>query len=194
MSDVVAQEMEEMIEEQIAPAANTAPKKIEIDIDHQSEMVNGDTLAQVILSMLVDERFDSAISELNYYQKEKNEIPNFETRTKGYFKHCIEIVEKLKELANLPNFNNLRTAKQKEMREQMTALAKEVKDVLGRIEKVDYDLRVQDVRSTVWVLKTFSFCVLSLAFVTALVEALQQLSSPFTTVAEQIVAILFYSF
>lgn len=154
---------------------------------------SGDTISKIILSLVIDDRFDSAMNEIQYYQQLKAKTPLFAGKTNSHFRSAVAIIRDIREKRNIPNFDRLRSGKQKEVRDQVIKQVKHLKDILTKIEQVDHDLKIQDVRSTVWVLKTFTFCSVTLVFFVAIYEAVQILNSPVKAVVVQVMNLLFYS-
>ena len=68
--------------------------------------------------------------------------------------------------------DQLAVSKQQEIYEGIRSYVRLLKKQLKNVEGVEFSLRVDDVRSTVWVLKTSSYCVASIVGLQFLIEAL----------------------
>ncbi|MCB0348018.1 MAG: hypothetical protein KDD37_04245 [Bdellovibrionales bacterium] len=159
---------------------------VELDPDFISSMSSGDNLKATVLSLAKTGSFDLAKSELKFYQQQNMSTPGFEFRTKHYFAHCMELLDAIDNLKHIPNFESLRAAQQKQIRERIMVYGQDLSSILGRIDKVTNDLKIQDIRSTMWVLRTATFCVAGIIFMLAMIEGVHTVGSPITTVANQI--------
>jgi hypothetical protein len=170
-----------------------SPSSIELGADFISSMgSHGDSLKTTVLSLAKAGNFESAKHELKFYQQQNETTPGFEFRTKHYFTHCYELLDAIHNLKHIPNFDNLRAAKQKQIRERIMTYGQDLSSILGRIDKVTNDLKIQDIRSTMWVLRTATLCGGAIIFTLAMIEAISTVGSPITTVANQIFNWLLY--
>lgn len=164
----------------------------EIHQDFISSMRSyGDSLKKTVLTLASHGNFEAAKRELAFYQKSENRMPGFEARSRHYVRHCMDLLDAIYNLKNIPNMDSLRAAQQKAIRERIIRYAEDLSSTLGRVEKVTNDLRIQDIRSTLWVLRTFSLCIITLFCLMAFKEAFYSLSSPLGSLVSEITQKIF---
>ena len=145
-----------------------------------------------ILTMVSGGKYRAVLAEIEAFREEKNrKMPFFEVKSSRYFRYIIQLIEAIEEHKSIPNFDQLPAGQQKKVHEQVFGYFDELNNTLKRVEKVIHDLKVQDVRSTIWVLKTFSICVAVILVVSALVEAYTYLGNPFSVVLHHFEDIFF---
>lgn len=133
-----------------------------------------------ILQMVSSKKYRAVLIEIDAFFKVKQEtMPHFDVKAKRYFDYIKQLIEAIEEHKTIPNFDQLPAAQQKKVHEQVFTYFDELNNTLKRVEKVIHDLKVQDVRSTIWFLKTFSYCVMVMLSVMAAVEALEWIGNPF---------------
>lgn len=119
----------------------------------RSELGRPDSLRFNILSWVLDERYDRAIEELKDFLEKPSDYPNFKDKISRYISHSIDLIYAIKAKRSFPGINSLTRAKQQELREKFKSHFKELQYILKTVEKIQTDLRVQDVRSTIYVVK-----------------------------------------
>ncbi|MFN8945272.1 MAG: hypothetical protein ACK5WZ_11700 [Pseudobdellovibrionaceae bacterium] len=127
-----------------------------------------DTLRYRILNDVLNERYDHAIQELRTYIDQGSDYPNFKDKVQRYVNHSIDLTYAIKTKKNFPGINSLTRAKQQELHEKFKEHFRELQMMLKKIEQINQDLRIQDVRSTIYVVKALwmsSTAILVLAFV-----------------------------
>jgi len=133
-----------------------------------SDIGDPDTLLSTVLELTVEAKYDIAICALLEYAKSKDNYPQYTIKTRRYFEHCTEIIHAIRSKNNFPNLSSLPKAKQQEINDRIKDHYVELKRFLERVNQVELELRQQDSRSTVWVVKMVSFSIfflLTLAFV-----------------------------
>tara|TARA_B100001248_G_scaffold262329_1_gene257577 strand:- start:1875 stop:2453 length:579 start_codon:yes stop_codon:yes gene_type:complete len=137
-----------------------------------------DSIKKAILALAAEGSYETAKQELKFYQETNNKIPGFRVRTEHYFNHIKELLDAIQNLKNFPNFDALRAAQQKQIRERIITYAEDLSSVLGRIDKVTNDLKIQDVRSTLWVVRAFSIMIMVIFMCLAVKEAIHIAPTP----------------
>jgi len=122
----------------------------------RSDFGVADSLRYQVLTGVLNERYDQCIEKLKGYLDDESPYPNFKEKITRYINHCIDLIYAIKAKRSFPGFNSLTRAKQQELREKFKDHFKELKDTLKRIEKIKRDLQVQDVRSTIYVVKALT--------------------------------------
>lgn len=130
----------------------------------ERDIGRADSLRSTILMLTLNEHYDAAIKELKVYLNAKSEYPQFASRTSRYASHSFDLINAIKTKRSFPGLSSLSTSKQQELQERALEHFDELKRMLLRIEKIDYELRLDDIRSTVWVIQAmFTGAVLVLA-------------------------------
>jgi hypothetical protein len=129
-----------------------------------------DSFVNTILSLVAEDRFDTAVQELRYYQELKGQLYIFINRTERYFDHCEELIRAIETKKGFPNFGNLAMSKQEEIHEMVRSHFDDLRGSLKQIQKVEKDIHIDDVRSTVWVIKAL---VISVGVIVALALSMQ---------------------
>ncbi|WP_374073306.1 hypothetical protein [Bdellovibrio bacteriovorus] len=132
-----------------------------------------------ILTWVLDERYDRAIEELKDFLEKPSEYPNFQSKITRYIHHSVDLIYAIKAKRSFPGINSLTRAKQQELREKFKEHFRELQYVLKIVEKIQGDLRVQDVRSTIYVVRAAWFAVVAivaLAFWLEIVHGLAKTS------------------
>lgn len=123
------------------------------------------SLRQLILSAVVEEKYDKAISGLNEYMSSKPEYPDFKERCERYAEYAIELIQAIRTKRSFPGWNALNMSKQKELFERALHHFEDLKATLVKIEVIEREVRMEDVRSTVWVVKAVVYAVSVLLFI-----------------------------
>lgn len=132
----------------------------------EREVGHVDSLRSSILASVVGESYDRAAQELQSYVEAKESYPNFQERAERYVQHCGELIQAIQTKRAFPGLASLSLAKQQEIHERVLRHFEDLKQHLRQIEKIERDCKLNDVRSTVWVLRAFCYATV-LIFVTA---------------------------
>jgi hypothetical protein len=120
------------------------------------------SLRQSILTAVVEEKYDAAIARLEDYVKSKPEFPEFSERCSRYAEYGVELIHAIRTKRSFPGWNALNMSKQKELFERALHHFEDLKATLTKIEVVEKEVRMEDVRSTVWVVKSVVYAVSAL--------------------------------
>ncbi|MDG0816525.1 hypothetical protein [Bdellovibrio svalbardensis] len=145
----------------------------------RSDMGRPESLRYNILTWVLSERYDKAIEELKDFLEKPSEYPNFQDKVTRYIHHSIDLIYAIKAKRSFPGINSLTRAKQQELREKFKEHYKELQYILKVVEKIQGDLRVQDVRSTIYVVRALwlaTLGVIVLAFWLDIVNGLMKTS------------------
>lgn len=136
-----------------------AEPQFKLNIDRR-EMGSADTLRFNVLTYVAEGNYDRAVETLRDFFNQESEYPRFHERVDRYVSHSVDLVNAIRAKRNFPGAQYLTVAKQQELNEKFQAHFSELQFMLKKIERVQVDLKMNDVKSTVWVLKTLSYCVL----------------------------------
>lgn len=112
-----------------------------------------DSFRYGILSLVLNENYDKAIEDLKAFLERPSNYPNFQSKITRFVTHAIDLIYAIKAKRGFPGINSLTRAKQQELREKFKGHFRELQYVLKIIEKIEGDLRIEDVRSTIYVVK-----------------------------------------
>ncbi len=150
----------------------------DVGVDN-SDLGRPDSLRYNILTWVLSERYDKAIEELKDFLEKPSEYPNFKSKITRYVHHSIDLIYAIKAKRSFPGINSLTRAKQQELREKFKEHYKELQYILKVVEKIHGDLRVQDARSTIYVVRALwlgTLGVIILAFWLDIVNGLMKTS------------------
>lgn len=150
----------------------------DVGVDH-ADLGKPDSLRYNILTWVLDERYDRAIEELREFADKPSEYPNFQSKISRYVDHSVDLIYAIKAKRSFPGINSLTRAKQQELREKFKGHFRELQYVLKMIEKIHGDLRIEDARSTIYVVRALwlsIFAIAALAFWLEIVHGLAKTS------------------
>jgi hypothetical protein len=150
------------------------------------DLGNPDSLCSSTLQFVADDNYDRAVHELRVYQSMKSTFPLYRDRTERYFDHCTEIIDAIKTKRAVPT-GNMPAAKRQELKEKIFVHFHELKDSLQKIIHVESDLRVQDAKSTVWVIQAFYVCLFFVLVLAVAKEAWLSMGTPVTILLKETV-------
>lgn len=111
----------------------------------------------ILLLHVLDERYDQALAELEKFQKSESVYPNFKVKADRLMSHCLDLIYAVKTKRNFPGLSSLTKPKQQELREKYLSHFRELQWALKRMEKIETDLRLNDAKSTIYVVRALSF-------------------------------------
>lgn len=141
----------------------------EFKVDRQ-DLGRADTLRYNVLSYVVEENYDKAIGELKKFLDKDSEYPHFKERVERYVMHSVDLVNAIRAKRKFPGVNSLTMAKQQELNEKFRTHFNELQYILKKIEKIQVDLRLEDVRSTVWVVRAIMNAAVAIAVAAFLLD------------------------
>ncbi len=138
---------------------------------NRQNMGSADSLRYQVLNEVVESQYDRAVQHLDKFIKQDFEYPKFKSRAEKYIMHAIDLVNAIRAKRNFPGINSLTVAKQQELNEKIKVHFEELKETLEKVEKVQHELKVEDVRSTVWVVKALINALVAIVLIAFLNEA-----------------------
>ncbi len=151
-------------------------------------------LGHTILTLVAQSRFDMAIGEIDNLKKAHKELPILFRKSERFLSHCKELVQAIKMKKSFPNISTLPLSKQEEMHDRIMDHFEELKSSLKKIDRMEADIRVQDARSSLWVVRTFAICTcVVVAFAIAL-EAHRTMGKPVRVILEDLSKMVFNLF
>lgn len=145
-----------------------------------TELGTPDSFRRHVLTWVLEERYDKALEEMREFLGRESDYPNFKDKVHRYITHSIDLVYAIKAKRHFPGMSSLTRTKQQELREKFKEHFRELNQSLKKIEKIETDLRVQDVRSTIYVVKALwwsGLAILLFAFWMDIVRGLTEAAS-----------------
>ena len=121
-----------------------------------------DSVRRALLTYVAEERYDHALQELERYAASKGDYPQFEVRAQRYVTFAKGLIGGIKAKRSFPGLTSLALSKQQELFESAMEHFDELNDALRHVERVEREARLEDIRSTVWVVKAVVYCVSAL--------------------------------
>lgn len=129
-----------------------------------------DGFRHTILSYVAKENYEKATEELNKYVNSKDEYPQFKVRTDRYKNYAVDLINAVKAKRSFPGLQHLATSKQQDLFDRAMDHFDDLKVTLKKIEQIEREVRIQDIRSTVLVIKAVVYCAIALALVAFVIE------------------------
>lgn len=148
------------------------------------DLGSGDSLRRHILTWVLEGRYEKAIDELRVYLDSNSQYPGLKDKVHRYVNHSIDLIHAIKAKRSFPGVNSLTRSKQFELREKFIEHFKELQYILKTVEKIEYDIRLNDVRSTVYVVKAIWLAGISIAILGFWIEIVNGLAKTSLTVAD----------
>lgn len=131
---------------------------LKINLD-KAELGKADTLRYNVISFVAEEQYERAVGVLKDFLIEDSEYPGYKERSERYIGHCIDLVNAIKAKKNFPGAQYLTISKQQELTNRFKEHYHELVITLKKVEKIYLEIKLADIRSTVWVLKSLVFSV-----------------------------------
>lgn len=166
------------------------PEDLEIRL---AESISGqlDGLRYTILSLVVEGRYDTAIAEINFYGNSERKLQAFRNRSKRYFIHCEELIRAVESKMKFCQTRTITRSQKHELYMMVSKHFHELVDSLKKIERIENDIRVKDLKSTVWVLKAFFVCTSLLLAFAMTKEAITTMREPSLVLVDDLVDFVF---
>lgn len=129
-----------------------------------------DTFRHTILSYVAQESYDRAIEELEKYVNSKGDFPKFKERADRYGRYAVDLINAVKAKRSFPGLQHLAMSKQQDLFDRAMEHFDELKLTLKKIEQIDREVKIEDVRSTVLVVQVVVYCLFALALVGFMLE------------------------
>lgn len=137
----------------MAAALKRDDRKSPHDLDI-SDLGRPDTLRYNILTFVINEEYDRAITYLKDFLNKESAYATFRSKTERYIQHSIDLIFAIRTKRNFPGLSSLTRTKQHELKEKFKEHFQELKFVIKKIEKCEEDLRLSDIKSTQIVVKS----------------------------------------
>jgi len=151
-------------------------------------MGRADTLRYNVLVFVVEENYDRAAQELKNFLEIDSAYPNFRKRIERYINHAVDLVNAIKAKRRFPGVHSLTMAKQQEIVDRFHDHFNELQAILKRVERIEQEMKLDDVRSTVWVVRALVNAAFAVALCAFVIEGARGLMSNAALVTDDIMA------
>lgn len=155
----------------------------DLQVDN-GQMGRADSLRYNVMTHVVQEEYDRAIEELRLFHSQDSEFPMLGGRVLGYTEHAIDLVNGIRTKRNFPGFKNLPVSKQQDLSDKFKEHFNELENVLRQIEIIQLEVRLDDMRSTVWVVRSVVIAVAAIVGVAFSIEVSSGLLATFLGVVD----------
>lgn len=134
------------------------------------DLGRADSLRHTILTLVSEEDYPRAILRLKEFQESKHEFPQFSARAARYVSYATDLINGIKAKRSFPGVQALAMSKQQELLDRANEHFKDLTATLRKIEQIDREVRAEDVRSTVWVIKALMYGLVAILVVALMRE------------------------
>ncbi len=156
--------------------ANKVSEFNKLIIDRK-EIGRADTLRYNVVVFVVEENYDRAISELKRFLEKDSEYPRFKAKVNRYVNHAVDLVNAIRAKRRFPGVHSLTMAKQQEIIDRFHEHFNELQAVLKRVEKIQDNLKIEDLRSTVLVVRAVVNAAIAIVILAFILEGARGLMS-----------------
>jgi hypothetical protein len=169
-------------------AAIKEQRKSPQDLDI-SDLGRPDTLRYNILTFVINEEYDRAITYLKDFLNQDSPYATFKNRTERYIQHSIDLIFAIRTKRNFPGLGSLTRTKQHELKEKFKEHFQELKHVIKKIENCQEELRLNDIKSTSIVVKAVWFSVAIVSVSALVVELFNGLGNTIAVVSDEYITL-----
>ncbi len=141
-----------------APPSGMQVRKLEI----ASQDVRAEMVTHNILKLVSAEDYPHAIEQLKAFLELRPEYPQFKVRSERYITYSIDLINGIKAKRNLANVKQLASAKQQELYDKALGHFDDLRKTLKKIERIEHEVKLEDIKSTIWVVKALGYCVFAI--------------------------------
>lgn len=152
-----------------------------------SECGSPSSLTYSVASMVVAGSYTHAIKEMEMYVSLKSEYPDFIKFSERLIEQCTGLIGEIEEKRNTPGKENMTMAKIQVINDSVMKIFDRLEHLLNKIEKIEYNQRMNDLRSTLIVVRTLSWCVLSIVILAFILEVYNGLATTTGSVADDMI-------
>ncbi len=145
-----------------------------------------DGLRYTILSLVVDGRYNAGCKELEAYVEGKSDFQSFQKRSQKYIRYCQDIIRAIETKRNFPGLSAMSLAKQQEIYDRVIVHFDELKKTLNRLERIEREYKMDDVRSTMWVVRVLMNVVIFFYFFLLMMDFSGGVSNSFELVFDAV--------
>jgi hypothetical protein len=157
-------------EHQGANSSAKGDKSLSQKMKSKQDFGKVDSFRHTILSLVADEDYANAIKELKLYIDSKPEFPQFKERSERYISYSIDLINGIRAKRSFPGIKQLAMSKQQELYDRAVHHFEDLNVTLRKVDQIDNEVRLEDIRSTVWVVKAVVHSTLAILVLAFLLE------------------------
>lgn len=150
----------------------------------ESKILDIENLKSEVLTLVADDKFDDSIGVLNQFLNQPSDFPQFKIKMERLVSHSVDLVNAIRAKKNFPGLSNLTRSKQQEIAEKTKDHFNELQVTISKMERVMEQLKREDVRSTIWIIRS----VIYASGVIVIVAFLKEITGGLWTVFEAVVS------
>lgn len=145
-----------------------------------------DGVRYTILSLVVDGRYNAACKELEVYVEHKTDYKLFQDRAQKYIRYCQDVIRAIETKRNFPGLATMSLSKQQEIYDRVILHFEELKKTLKRLERIEREYRLSDVRSTMWMVRVLMNVIIFFFFLSLMTDFSGGVSNSFEMVFDAV--------
>lgn len=153
----------------------------------KNDLGRNGSLRRVILGLVVAEKYEQGKTELVNHIERKRVYPSFKGRVERFVAHATDLITAIETKRSFPGLASLSLSKQQEIIEKVLGHFEELKSTLRTIERAEKDVRLEDLRTTVWPVKIFAHCVVIMTVAAVYISLRNGAGESFIVVFEALV-------
>ena len=126
------------------------------------ELGKPDSLRYNVFQRVAAEQYPKAIELLKTYVDSHPEFPSFKTKAARYLEYSVDLVNGIKAKKSFPGLANLPMNKQEELFSKANEHFEDLKLTIRKVEQIERDVRIEDKRATVWVIKALNHSIMAI--------------------------------
>lgn len=136
----------------------------------RKDMGRADSLRYNVISFVREENYARAILELERYLEKPSDYPRLKDEVERFVKHAADLVRAVEMKRSFPGMTRLTAAKQQDLKLKVKQHVDELVFCLKKVEKIEMELKIEDVRSTIIVVHAVVLSAFGLAVVAFVLE------------------------
>jgi hypothetical protein len=148
--------------------------KIPVMIDRKDKG-ESDSLRYRVISMVQQQNYEMAITDLKNFLIRPSEYPTLKVRTERYINHAVDLVRAIEMKSHFPGMDRLTQARQQDLKMKTKQHVDELVYCLKKIETIQLSIKQEDFRSTILIIRSVvlsGFAIAVLAFLLDLTRGL----------------------
>lgn len=151
--------------------------KLQIQLEQKIQNLSG--IRHLILKHVIEGEYKRSKEEIKKYAEMKQQFTRFVIRTEPYIKHSIDIINTIETKRQFLNIKGIiNRSRQREMFSSILEHFDELKRFMNKTMEIAKEEELNDLKSTVFVLKVLSLCIFGLFVISFLIlESISMLKS-----------------
>ncbi len=155
-----------------------------LEENNEEKILDIDELRNEVLNAVADDAFDRAIDLMHRFLNQPSDYPQYRNRLVRLVGHGIDLVNAIRAKKNFPGMSNLTRSKQQEIADRIRDHFGELQTTISKMERIIDQLRREDVRSTIWIIRAIIYA----SGVIVIVAFLKEVTGGLWSVFEMVIA------